>query len=52
MVYGVQSAIHLLLHLKPHSVHSLPGNTLHEVALICRASMVQRQQTVGSKNNI
>ena len=35
MVYGV------LLLLKPHSVHSLPGNTLCVVALICMAAMVQ-----------
>ena len=27
--------------LKPHSVLSLPGNTLHAVPLICMASMVQ-----------
>ena len=25
-VWGAESAIHLLLRLKPHSVHSLPGN--------------------------
>ena len=40
-VWGAESAIHLLLRLKPHSVHSLPGNTLRAVALICMASMVQ-----------
>ena len=36
-----ESAIHLLLRLKPHSVHSLPWNTLCMVALICMAAMVQ-----------
>ena len=36
-VWGAESAIHH----KPHSVHSLPGNTLHVVPLICMAAMVQ-----------
>ena len=36
-VWGAESAIHH----KPHSVHSLPGNTLREVPLICMAAMVQ-----------
>ena len=40
-VWGAESAIHLLLRLKPHSVHSLPWNARHVVALICMASMVQ-----------
>ena len=40
-VWGTESAIHLLLCLKPHSVHSLPWNTLRVVAFICMASMVQ-----------
>ena len=39
-VWGAESAIHLLLRLKPHSVHSLPWNTLCVVALICMAAMV------------
>ena len=36
-VWGAESAIHH----KPHSVHSLPGNTLGAVPLICMAAMVQ-----------
>ena len=36
-VWGAESAIHH----KPHSVHSLPGNTLRAVPLICMAAMVQ-----------
>ena len=36
-VWGAESAIHQ----KPHSVHSLPGNALHVVPLICMAAMVQ-----------
>ena len=40
-VWGAESAIPLLLRLKPHSVHSLPWNTLLAVALICMAAMVQ-----------
>ena len=39
MVYGVLS--HAAIHHKPHSVHSLPGNTLHAVPLIFMAAMVQ-----------
>ena len=34
---GAESAIHH----KPHSVHSLPGNTLRAVPLICMAAVVQ-----------
>ena len=37
-VWGAESAIHLLLRLKPHG---LPGNTLRAVPLICMAAMVQ-----------
>ena len=42
-VWGAESAIHH----KPHSVHSLPGNTLRAVPLICMAALPKLYQGIG-----